>query len=79
MIEDGEDSLWEEKKAMDVSQENLKGGSWLGVGACTCGWMLTVMGEMLLLKPGTDGAIGLARCRNSSESIAMLKVVVGWR
>lgn len=39
----------------------------------TCGWMLTVMGEMLLLKPGTEGAMGLARCRNSSESIAILK------
>lgn len=36
--------------------------------------MLTVMGEMLLLKPGTEGAIGLARWRNSSASIAILKV-----
>lgn len=31
------------------------------------------MGEMLLLKPGTDGAMGLARCRNSSDSIAILE------
>lgn len=35
------------------------------------------MGEMLLLKPGAEGATGRARCRNSSESIAILKVVVG--
>lgn len=31
------------------------------------------MGEMLLLKPGTEGAIGLARCRNSSVSMAILR------
>lgn len=40
--------------------------------------MLTVIGEMLLLKPGTDGAMGLARWRNSSDSIAMLKGGVGY-
>lgn len=38
--------------------------------------MLTAMGEMLLLKPGIDGAIGLARWRNSSDSIAMVTVDV---
>lgn len=31
------------------------------------------MGEMLVLKPGTVGAMGLARWRNSSHSIAILK------
>lgn len=35
------------------------------------------MGEMLLLKPGIEGATGLARWRNSSVSIAMLERVVG--
>lgn len=39
----------------------------------TWGWRLTVMGEMLLLKPGMEGAMGLARWRNSSVSIAMLR------
>lgn len=44
----------------------------------TWGWRLTVMGVMLLLKPGMDGAMGLARWRNSSVSIAMLKTMVGY-
>lgn len=35
------------------------------------------MGEMLVLKPGTAGAMGLARWRNSSHSIAILKDWVG--
>jgi hypothetical protein len=33
--------------------------------------MLTVMGEIFVLKPGPAGAIGRARWRNSSESIAI--------
>lgn len=35
--------------------------------------MLTVIGEIFVLKPGPAGAIGRARWRNSSESIAMMK------
>lgn len=35
------------------------------------------MGEMLLLKPGPAGAMGLARWRNSSHSIAIFAVRCG--
>lgn len=38
------------------------------------------MGEIFVLKPGAAGAIGRARWRNSSESIAMMKMFlrVAW-
>lgn len=41
--------------------------------------MLTVMGEIFVLKPGAAGAIGRARWRNSSESIAMMKMFLRGR
>lgn len=41
--------------------------------------MFTVMGEIFVLKPGAAGAIGRARWRNSSESIAMMKMFLWGR
>lgn len=55
------------------------GGRELQGGALTCGWMLTVMGEIFVLKPGAAGAIGRARWRNSSESIAMMEMFLSSR